>query len=300
MPITPAQLEKRKERLGSSDMAAILGLDRHRNAHDVYLEKTGRLEPQETNQAMEAGTMFEDGVLQYAERELGKLTRNQFRSAKDRGIPLGANIDAVLIEGNIPVEAKTAGLFGPLRDTWGEPGTDEVPDRVIIQATVHMICSMTDLCHVVAFLGGRGFVKYVVNRDATIVDVVSETAVRFWSTNIVGDTPPDNTLPSAQSIKRIRREPETVVNIDQELIDNWLKAKEAVKAAEAIKDESEVKMLTALGDNEGGLGLSGMLTYYAQSRTSVDAKMLKAEHPEIYEQYARVSTYRVPRFKRAK
>jgi len=300
MPITATQLEKRKERLGSSDMAALLGLDPFRNAYDVWLEKTGKLEGQETNQAMDAGTMFEDGVLQYAEKELGKLTRNQFRSAKDRGIPLGANIDALLVGSGIPVEAKTAGLFGPLRDVWGEAGTDEVPDRVIIQATVHMICSLTDMCHVAAFLGGRGFQLYTVQRDATIVDVVSETAVNFWNKNIIGDTPPDNTLPSAQSIKRIRRQPETVVSIDQALVDAWLTAKDFAKAAELVKDEKEIALLTALGDAEGGQCYGGLLTYFSQNRTSIDAKLLKVEQPRIYAQYARTSAYRVAIFKRAK
>lgn len=299
MPVTAIQLEKRRERLGSSDMAAVLGLDVHRNAYDVWLEKTGKLDEQQTNQAMQAGTMFEDGVLQYAEQELGKLTRNQFRSAKDRGIPLGANIDAILVGSGLPVEAKTAGLFGPLREAWGEPGTDEVPDRVIIQSTVHMICTLTDLCHVVAFLGGRGFQMYKVNLDKTVADVVTETAIQFWDKNVLADIPPDNTLPHASSIKRIRREPETTVALDQSLVDQWLLAKEACKLADAEKDAAEVAMLTALGQAEGGITPAGMLTYFSQSRSTVDSKTLKVDHPEIYEQYLKTSTYRVARFKKS-
>lgn len=297
MPITTAQLEKRKERLGSSDMAAILGLDPFRNAYDVWLSKTGKLEDQVGNEAMFAGQMFEDGVLQYAEGELGKLTRNQFRSAKDRGIPLGANIDAMVVSTGMPVEAKTAGLFGPLRDIWGQTDTDEVPDRVIIQATVHMICSLTDLCHVVAFLGGRGFAKYVVQRDATIVDVVTETAVKFWSDHVLADVPPDSTIPHATAIKAIRREPESVVAIDQDLVDKWLGAKNDLKMFEDAKDGAERVLLTALGTAEGGQTDAGMLTYLSQSRTTVDSKALKADKPDIYELYTRTSTFRVPRFK---
>lgn len=298
MPITSAQLEKRQQHLGSSDMAAILGMDPFRNAYDVWLEKTGKLEDQQGNDAMFAGTMFEDGVLQYAEKELGeKLIRNQYRSAKDRGIPLGANIDALVVGSGLPVEAKTAGLFGPLRDIWGEAGTDEVPDRVIIQATVHMICSATDLCHIAAFLGGRGFAMFQVKRDAVVADVVTETAVQFWEKHVLANVPPDDSLPHAQSIKRIRREPETTVSIQQQLVDDWLTAKEGVKAAELVKEQAEVKLLTALGEAEGGITPAGMLTYLAQTRSTIDSKALKAEHPEIYEQFTKATTYRVPRWK---
>jgi len=300
MPITQTQLEKRREHIGSSDMAAILGLDTYRNAYDVYLEKTGKLEPQLENDAMFAGKMFEDGVLGFAERELGKMVRNQYRSAKDRGIPLAANIDALLVGSGIPVEAKTAGLFGPLKDVWGAEGTDEVPDRVIIQAQVHMICSQSELCHVAAFLGGRGFQMFVVERDAVVADVITETAVKFWNDHVLADVPPDGSLPHAQSIKRIRREPETVVSIADELIENWLQAKEMVKTAETVKSDAELAMLTALGDAEGGQASTGLLTYLSQSRSSVDAKTLKAERPEIYEQYAKTSSFRVARFKAAK
>jgi len=300
MPITGTQLEKRKDYLGSSDMAALLGLDPFKNAHDVWLDKTGKLEPLEPSPAMQAGTFFEDGVLQYAEKELGPIIRNQYRSARGRGIPLGANIDAILVHTGQPIEAKTAGLFGPLRDIWGEAGTDEVPDRVIIQATVHMICSETEICHVAAFLAGRGFQMYEVRRDKTVAEVIEETATTFWLENVIADTPPSDTLPHAQTIKRIRREPESVVSLEQSLVDSWLTAKETLKEFEKAKEAAELELLTALGEAEGGMTELGMLTYLAQSRTSIDTKLLKAEHPEIFEKYAKTSTYRVARWKGSK
>jgi putative phage-type endonuclease len=301
MPITSAQLQRRKEHLGSSDMAAVLGLDPRHTPYDIWLQKTGKLiDTDENSDAMYAGTMFENGVLDHAERELGKLARNQYRSAKDRGIPLGANLDAIVVASGLPVEAKTTGLFGPVLEHWGDAGTDEVPERVIIQVHVQMICTLTITAHVPAFIGGRGFVMYQVPYEPTIGEVISETADRFWNKHVLADIPPDNSLPTAKVIKRIRREPESVVDIDYSLIDMWLQAKEIVKAAESEKDRAEAEMLAALGQAEGGATTVGLLTYYAQSRSSVDTKALKAEHPEIYQEYERVSTYRVPRFRKHK
>ncbi len=46
MPITNRQRKLRQDHIGSSDMAAILGVDPWRTAYDVWLEKTGsRSEP---------------------------------------------------------------------------------------------------------------------------------------------------------------------------------------------------------------------------------------------------------------
>jgi putative phage-type endonuclease len=155
MPITETQRERRSKHIGSSDVAPIMGASRWATAYDVWLEKTGKLvEKSDENQAMTAGNMFESGVLQWAEEHLGKMTRNQYRS--EPKAYLGCNIDAIVDADGVPVDAKTGGLFGPLADDWGDEGTDQVPDEVILQAHAHMIVVDAVLCHIPAFLGGRG------------------------------------------------------------------------------------------------------------------------------------------------
>ena len=61
MPATETQLEQRRSRLGSSDIAAILGVDTHKNAYDVWLDKTGKLipEPESENDPRYAGKLIE-------------------------------------------------------------------------------------------------------------------------------------------------------------------------------------------------------------------------------------------------
>jgi len=104
-------------------------------------------------------------------------------------------------------------------------------------------------------------------------------------------------LPQAKTIKRIKREPETVIELNGELVDAWLQAKDQVKAAEEVKGNAEVAMLTALGQADGGRTASGLLTYMQQTRTSIDSSALKVDQPDIYHKYAKLSTFRVARFK---
>jgi putative phage-type endonuclease len=264
-------------------MAALLGLSPYQTSYDIWCEKTGRLvEDNKESAAMKAGTLFEDGVLSYAEEHLGKLIRNQYRSVKDSGIPIGANVDAIIEASGIPVEAKTVGFMGHTKEVWGDEGTDEVPDRVLVQAHVHMLCTEQELCHVAAFIAWRGFVPFVVRRDEEVISVIKDSAVQFWNKFVLTDTPPDNSLPTAKIVAKMRREPKSITTIDSRLITEWNLAKEVEKQAKAQAEEKKMALLAALGDCEAGECELGTLTYYEQTRK---------------EHLVKDSTFRVARFK---
>jgi putative phage-type endonuclease len=279
MPITQKQRDARHKHLGSTDIAAILGVDPRRNAYDVWLDKTGKIEDSPENEAMFAGNMFEEGVLGFAEGQLGKLVRNQYRSAKDINLPIGAHIDAIQVETGAPVEAKTAGLYGPLVEPWGEPGTDEVPDRVIVQSQVHMICTSAIVCHVAAFIGGRGFQLYEVPQDADLQAIIGDRAIAFWDKHVKADIPPENVTPSYEIAKRIRRQPRTITDISAEFVEAWLSAKVAFSDAKATKENAAAALLAALGSAEAGISTAGNITYYQQIRKAYTVK--ETEYPVL-------------------
>jgi putative phage-type endonuclease len=265
MPITDAQRELRKSHLGSSDMAAILGFDKFKTAYDVWLEKTDRVEPQAESAAMEAGTMFEDGVLAWAEKQLGPIIRNQYRRAE--GLPIGSNIDALLKETGEPIEAKTAGLFGPVHDVWGEDGSDQVPDRVIIQCHVHMLCCNSSVCHCAAFIGGRGFVLFHIKLDPDIAIAITDASRNFWTNHVLANVPPENALPSPQLCKRMKREPNKTVDIEPYLVKTWLEAKDLASQAKEKAEQAQTAVMAAMCDAEcGNCDGLGMLTYFPITR----------------------------------
>jgi len=301
MPITEQERLKRKGYIGSSDMAAILGLDKYRNAYDIFLDKTNRTNDFEPNEAMLAGTLFEPGVIDWAEQKLGPLRRNVELFLE--GFHLIDHLDAQIISDGDPVEAKTSGLFGPLADGWGEAGSDELPDNILIQCHHHMICTDRSICHVPAFLGGKGFNMYEVKRDQVINDAVLEAALDFWDC-VENDTPPENITPSPEFIKRIKRVPKKTVELDAKLVKVFEDAKGKVKWAEAILEDARSAMLTALGDAEAGTFVLDrqpmMLTYFEQCSRLIDAKRLREELPEIAVKYTKISKCRVARLKKVK
>lgn len=287
MPITSAQLEKRKNHLGSSDIAPLLGLDERRNRYDLWLEKTGKLVPEKEteNDPKAAGKILEPAVLDWAETQLGKVTRNQFRSAKDRGIPIAVNIDAIVNDSGVPVEVKTSGLYGFTNDVWGEANTDQVPDRIILQAHAHMLPTDAEVCFVPVFIAFRGFVMFQVPRDPQIIDVIANEATDFWSSNVLADVPPENVLPNPTVIRRVRREANKTVDLSYKLIEEWEAAKAIESAAKKNKEAALSAILTVLGDAEAGQTEQGLFTYFESSRTGY---------------VVQPTTFRTARFKRAK
>jgi predicted phage-related endonuclease len=283
-------------------MAAILGFDPRRNASDVWLEKTGKLADDGRNlrdhDPLLAGTFFEDGVLQYAEREFGEIIRNQYRVAKGLPFPMGSNVDALVRATGQPIEAKTTGLFFFSGERWGDTDSDVVPERVLIQSLVHMICTSFDTCRVAAFIGGRGFARFLVPWDKQVVDIMCERADEFWNKHVVPDIPPTNMQPHLEILKRVRREPNRTVPIANALVMDWLEKKAAKKIAEEKAEAAQAAMITAMADAEAAVCDLGTVTFLEQNRSGIDRKRLAIDHPGILADYVEISTCRVTRFKK--
>lgn len=298
MPITQAQRDQRRHYIGSSDMAAILGVSPWATAHDVWLEKTGKLQEREPTEAMMAGTFLEEGILLYAESQLGKIQRNQFRTYPEAH--LGAHIDALAMDrGEEPIEAKKVELTNPSFEAWGDPGTDQVPDEVIVQCHVHMICQgktrPVERCHVAGLIAGR-LSMYEVPYSPELVETICETAACFWEHRVQADSPPTNTLPSVETLRRVRRQPGKMAPVDPGLVRTYLAAQAAVKEAEAAEETARAVLLTALGDAEGGdAGEAGIVSYLTQTRKTLDTKRLTAERPEIAAEFMKSTSFPVLR-----
>jgi predicted phage-related endonuclease len=300
MALDDFQRKQRQRYLGSSDAPALAGVDPFgRNQVDVWLDKTGRLEPRrqprgEMNSPRIVGTYLEPSILSWVEDVLKvRLARDQFK-VHANGI-MCANFDALALAATPPavVEAKTAGMFGKPSyfDDFGEPGTDEVPDHVLVQVHHQLAVAETqndlpqiDLVLVPVLLVSRGFVLYRVPRNQELVESIVQLEEDFWGRYVATNTePPD--LPSLDSVRRILRKPGLTVEVERALVDGWLWAKEGRKLAEEQEEKAAASLLAALGEAESGTCEAGSVTYKQQTRKAYEV-------PE--------STFRVLRFSKPK
>jgi putative phage-type endonuclease len=290
MALTAEQRELRKRYLGSSDAGAVCGEHPDRTPWDVWSEKVG-LDPgpqkQGRNTPAIAGQKFEPGVLDHFEDMTGeKLVRNVMYVHGT--LPLCANLDG-LAPGKI-VEAKTSALYyGGQAATWGAEGTDQVPEYVKIQVA-HQFAVLRDPnkllvggtlgpprpievaeCVVAAFIGGGpGFRTYRLLPDDDLIAAVVEREVDFWNRYVVTDTPPPFALPSVEVAKRLRRVAQKSARLESALLDAFVAARVARKAANDGYDAALSAVLGALVDAEEGVCDDGrVLTYFEYEKPAM-------------------------------
>jgi predicted phage-related endonuclease len=320
MVLTAKQRAERHQYLGATDIAALLGVpyDGRKNAYDVWLEKTQRIEPEDREpEHQRAGNLFESGVLAFAQEELGELVTDEDQlEVPWIGFPVVVHLDSYLKATREPVDAKAIGIYGPSPHEWGMPGTDQVPDYVLVQMHAQMGATNTERAYVAAFIGFSGFRIYIIEKDETIFQEIMDVSVDFWDNYVTADMPPPTIVPSLGFAKRIKRKEAKTVEIEEQLVTNWLNAKESLKVATEITDSAAAEILAELGDAEVGkcvvttydgndVVLSKVetgysVTYFQQTKNLIAAKKLKAEQPDIAAKYSYESKSRVLRHKKPK
>ncbi len=272
--ITQEQRELRKRYVGSSDAAAIMGLDPYRSAADVFLEKTVQADGFEGNENTDRGNLLEPVVLNWAEQQLHGVFLRDVMVVHPNGL-LAANLDAYQPKVHIGgvndepfiVEAKTTVDC----DDWGEPGSDEIPDRVLVQSHHQMIVAGPEYRVVyvpVLMPAYRAFEfrMYRVTRNEELSQRVEDAGSSFMERFVRSGTRPDDFKPSLEVLKRIRRLPNKTIELPDEVVDAWTFAKAVAKdTAENVK-VAETALLAAMRDAEAGTFAKGTITYFETNR----------------------------------
>jgi putative phage-type endonuclease len=265
--------EQRKTRtgyIGSGHAPAVMGCSPYQSAYDVWAYITGRLEPPKMNDVMRLGLMLEPVVIDLLEQKIGEEVTREVPAFA--GCPLhtgpvycGAHLDGMIGNHTI-VEAKTSGMASFLSPDWGLEGTDQVPERVIVQVHHQFLCTGLDNCLVPALIPPRGFVLYEIQRNNELIAAMLERYEYFWHINVLGDTPPEDSFPGTSTVKRWKREPGSITRIDGSLVADYERLKAEIKALNKLKDEAFCKVGAAIGDAEAADYEGGSLTYYADKR----------------------------------
>lgn len=287
--ITKKQEKARAAGIGSSEIAAICGIDPWRTAYDVWALKTGRVEGGDENEAMRLGTALEPTILKLAGDELGKKVVRPSSHFVGAEPFMRANIDGMLEvakRGAPIVEAKSTGVT----DGWGSPGTSEVPERVMLQVTWQMLCSSSDLAYVACLSAkyGLAFSLYRVEFDEHLAEELVSKAVSFWDC-VERDTPPKS-FPSADIAKAMRRT-DAEVPIPEALFKAEREAKRVLSAAEDRYEAAKGTLLAALGDARRGVSGPYSINMTQVTSERFDSRAFREAHPDLVTQFTAPSTF---------
>jgi putative phage-type endonuclease len=299
MALNASQRAARAKRLGSSDAAAVLGLDPFCTALDVYQEKVGAVEPWDGDEHTDRGTFLEPGLRAWASKILGKqfCGGRMFIHPSDH---LLANLDACDRADN-PIEGQEIKTTA-LTEGWGDPFTDQVPEKVHVQVAHQFACvpSLRVMWVPVLMPAYRGFRFniYRIERNPELVAAVEAAGLKFMLEYVDKRVPPPETFLSIDVAKRLRREPKKTIVMNAAPVEWWREKRQARLDAEKAEEEALSRILTGLGDAEAAETEIGTFTYCEQSGGKhVDSRRLMLEYPEVYAAVAVERRYRVPRLK---
>ncbi|AKG05549.1 hypothetical protein AAV35_012850 [Salimicrobium jeotgali] len=297
-------LESRKKGIGGSDAASIAGFNKWKSPVVVYMEKVGEIESESSNaEAAHFGNVLEEVVAKEFTLRTGMKVRkrNAVLQHPEHEWML-ANVDRLIVGKNEGLECKTASEY--LKDEWTG---DETPMAYLLQCQHYMAVTGADAWWIAVLIGGNKFVYKKIERDEELIANLIDLEKEFWEENVLKQEPPeiDGSDASTALLKSMypEAEPESETDLDAEadkLLDGLEQIKEEEKEIKERKKKYENQLKEKLGTYEKGFSNHYVVTFKNQERRTVDSKRLKAEEPDLYEKYSKVSSSRPLRFKEAK
>ena len=280
-------LELRRQGLGGSDAAAIIGLDRYRSAFDVYAEKIGLKSEEPDNEAMRQGRDLEQYVAERFMEATGKKVRRRNAMLQHPEYPfMTANIDRWVVGENAGFEAKTTSVLNRAKFAQGE-----FPPNYYVQCVHYMAVTGAERWYLAVLVLNNAFHVFTIERDDAEIQALIEAEKDFWENHVLKQIPPapDGSESTSEIIKQLfpeaRQREEVALYGHEEKIQQYLELDARVKELTQERDAIKQELQLALADAEIGRAQGYIVEWKNQVRQSLDTKKLKSEHAEIYEKY---------------
>lgn len=185
-----AFLAERKEGLGGTDAAAILGVSKWATAYDVWLDKTGRKPERKDSSAMWWGRELEELIAKRFMEERGAQVVKPSNTFRDRVSPfLLANPDRLHVNRPRGLEIKTASHY--VAHEWGPSGSDEIPNAYLVQCQHYMMVTGLYVWDVAALIGGSDLRYYEIQADTEFIEHLRTRLSDWWELHIVRGEEPE-------------------------------------------------------------------------------------------------------------
>jgi len=289
-------LEARRKGVGGSDAPVILGLSKWKTPFELWLEKTGQINIEETSsEAAYWGTKLEDLVADEFTVRTGKKVRRRNAILQHSEYPwMVANVDRMVVAENAILECKTTSAW--LQGEWKD---DEIPDAYIIQPQHYMAVTGAQKAYIAVLIGGNQFRYKEIERDDELIGIIIEAEKHFWEFHVLGNQPPalDGSSAAERFVKERYAKGEAGKSVNlapsyRDQIEQLLSVKTQIKALETQEKAIENQIKAELQDAETGFVGAYQVNWKTITSYRFDTKAFQTEHPEMSEQYAKPSTSR--------
>ena len=273
----------RSKRLGSADIAALLGLeDAFESPYSLWHRKVNEVEKSEETAAMRWGRWYEPKILaEYQLRDdAGQIVKQQAHHEYKPWPVASATLDAIEIDAGdsepVDLEAKTTRDF-----VW-----KELPLPYQAQMQWQMGISGIKRGKALVFYKPRTELDvFIVDFDEALFLRMINLARDFWEKNVLANVAPDvDGHPATSRVLNSFEATEGVIDMDQlaPVVEELVGAEAATKELECHKDSLKNRIKAFLGNyTVGTIDGKPAATWKSSKSSRIDTKALEAEHPEI-------------------
>lgn len=289
-------LKYRTKGTGGSDVSIIAGINPFKSAHQLWLEKTGQIEPEQTDsEYAHFGTLLEPIVRREFTQRTGIRVRQKHMLLQSEEYPfMFADLDGVINEnGETAVfEAKTASAYK--QEVWEEG----VPAPYILQVQHYMAVTGAKRTYIAALVGGNHFYHHAVERDEEMIGKIVAMEKYFWETHVLGgmEPMPDGSEATTNYFNsRFRESNGETVELPEEALAvciEYDRLSEELKRMEEAKNAAANQLKSYLKEAETGTVGGRKVTWKLVSKSTVDTKRQKSEQPKVYSSFLKDSSYR--------
>jgi putative phage-type endonuclease len=291
----------RKDYIGASEVAAVLGISPWDSPLDVWGVKLGHWAPKESTLPMELGHWVEEFI---ARRWVGRagefISKAANLTIELDGYPhIRATPDRVIEDGE-----RAVGLVECKNVTWrlSHHWADGPPIYVQAQCQVQLAASpAADRVDVVAMIDDE-IRQYTVERDQKTIDTIVEQVDAWWQKHIVGGERPDPDSGPPDKVAAALSRMHTPAGVSpvfvpyeiEEAVFELGRLKALAKDIDADITKAENRVKDAIGDTHTDAMRPGsekpIATWRPQDDTRVNTKRLREEYPDVADAVTETTT----------
>lgn len=287
-------LKLRKSGIGGSDAGAICGLNPYASPMSVYRDKTCEDLSDLDSESMRQGRDLEDYVARRFMEATGlKVRRSNMMYRSDAHPFMIADVDRLIVGEDAGLECKTASAYNA--DKWKD---GEIPLHYLMQCCHYMAVTGRSAWYIAVVILSQEFKYAKIDRDNDLIAKLIAIEEAFWNNHVVpriipapdGSKVCDEVL--EQYFHQARKESAIpLVGFDEKLNRRTeLLGQIAELEREQKQIEQEVKLY--MQDNELASSDRYRVSWANVGTARLDTKRLKAEKPDIYQDFAKITSSR--------
>ena len=284
-------LRLRKTGIGGSDAGAICGVNPYSSAMKVFQDKTGGMVEEKDSEAVRIGHDLEDYVAQRFTEATGlKVRKSNFMYRSVEHPFMIADVDRLVAGEDAGLECKTASAYNA--DKWAD---GDIPLHYVLQCYHYMAVTGKRTWYIAAVILGREFTYRKLEWDDELIKRLTEIERDFWDSHVVPGImpPPDGSRACDEVLEQYFHTARKESTVELVGFDEKLRRREEILGfiaglqEEQKQIEQEVKLF--MQDNESAVSECFRVSWKNIDSTKLDTKRIKAEKPEIYMDYGKIS-----------